>query len=243
MANYGPDVLARFTAAIDALGPGPDATALAAAVKILQTFQDLDPRKPLVAARVPELEDCPAGSRYRLLVDCESGDPKHWMEIGSDWQVHARREQTAPADLAPGDVVLRPPSSAPAAGPGTGALAHPLRMCRAWIDECKAARATAHRARDLDEAGRLGLMALELADARALLALLASADVTAVERAITLPFYQCGYYDVHLAIDMASPDWSHWVEVRRDGARCPLGKARGKEYDIFSGHVVIRPAR
>ena len=48
---------------------------------------------------------------------------------------------------------------------------------------------------------------------------------------------------MHLAIDMASPHWSRWVEVRRDGQHLPLGKVRGQEYDIFSGHVVLRPAR
>ena len=243
MANYGPDLLARFTAATNALDPGPDAAALAEAIKLLEQFQDLDLRKPLVSARLPGLRDYPAGSRYRLLVDCESGDPRCWMEIGSDWKVHARREQTAPVALMPGDVVLRPPGArpGPASQPG-GALAHPLRMCRVWIDESKAARQVAHRAHDFDEANRLARMALQLADARALLLLLAGADVTAVERTITIPYYQCGYYDIHLAIDMASPDWTRWVEVRSDATHCALGEARGDEYDLFSGHTLLHPA-
>ncbi|HEY0135651.1 MAG TPA: hypothetical protein VGB85_16320 [Nannocystis sp.] len=242
MANFGPDMLSRFTAALAAVDRDTDA--LAAALKLFDRFQDLDLHKPRVAAKLPAIEHCPAGARYRLLVDCESGDPKYWMEIGSDWQVHARRDEPAPVDLAPGDVVLRPPSTAPAPPRSTaGTLAHPLRLCRAWIDECKAARQVAHRAHDLDEASRLAQLAFELADARTLLTLLAGVDVTAVERATTIPYYQCGYYDVHLAIDMASSDWSRWVEVRRDGPPCPLGEARGHEYDIFSGHLVLRPAR
>lgn len=248
MSKFGPDILSRFTAALDAMAPGRDADALAAVVNLLGRFPELDLREPLVGAKLPDIKNCPAGSRYRLLVDCESGgDPTYWVEVGSDWQVHSRREQAAPVDLAPGDMVLRPPSSAPAftasAALAARAHAHPLRLCRAWIKECKAARQSADRAPGFDETHRLFRIEQQLTDVRTLLMLLASVNVTEVERATTIPLYQCGYYNMHLAIDMASPHWSRWVEVRRDGQHLPLGKARGQEYDIFSGHVVLRPAR
>lgn len=232
MANFGPDTLARFTAA------GHDATA-----RLLDAFQELDLRKRWICAPLPDLKSSPAGSRLRLLVDCESGDPKHWMEVGSDWQVHAKSEYTEPVDLTPNDRVLRPLSST-ATNPHRhgGALEPVIRLCREWVGECKAGRAAAGRARDLDESSRLGRQFLELQDACSLLLLLGAADVTTIERAITIPYYQCGYYDCHLAIDNGSPDWSRWVEVKRDGTLCPLGHGRGQEFDIFSGHLVLRPA-
>jgi len=234
MANFGPDTLARFTAA-----------GHSAAAKLLDAFQELDLRKRPACARLPDFikEASPEGSRLRLLVDCESGDPRHWMEVGRDWQVHGRGEPTEPVDLTANDVILRPQSSpAPGADPHAGPHEPLVALINPWIGECKAGRAAAGRARDVELANRLAREFLELQDARTLLRVLGSADVTAIERAITIPYYQCGYYDCHLAIDMASPDWSRWLEVKRDGTLCPLGEARGQEFDIFSGHIVLRPA-
>jgi hypothetical protein len=66
------------------------------------------------------------------------------------------------------------------------------------------------------------------------------AAMPAATRLVEIPYYQCGYYGMHLAVDLGSDDWSSWSEFTASRDAVPLGETRGSEYDIFSGHWVLR---
>lgn len=166
---------------------------------------------------LPGLDAFPKGSRYHLLVDCETSNVAHWLEVGWDGHVH-RLGRERPLPLGPGDLVL----SAPRANERerkherieTTAIAALRRMT--------------------------GIPEHEIDAATRLLSLLERAGVHHVERAHQLRDFQCGYYDMHLAAGGRDP--KTWREVLRDGTPGKLSSAVSKEsVDIFSGDVVVRP--
>ncbi len=219
------------------------------AILLLTALDDDDASSTLrLAARLPSLDAFPAGSRFRLFVDCESGNPKHWLEVGAGWVLRTgKHASVGPVDLQSGDLLLARPRGRPHPAPSVPCTPTPLlddaiATCRALLLVTRDERNAAGRAQH-SEALRAAVQAHDaLTRAVETLSFCTRSGIAACTSMRKIPYYECGYYDMHLAVDCGVEDRAQWRELTTNGEACAFGDARGDELDIFSGYRLLRRA-
>jgi len=213
-----------------ALGSTVEISAIRQAVDCLRKFDPVEQRPIVEAERLPAMRAFPKGYRYHLLVDCESGDPKHWAEIGFDRSVH-RLGSVRPLRIKPGDVILR-----------SRHFKTPMDIPKPQSDG-RSRDALALIRRCLRENSPWNnLSARDLNFAAQLLTMLDHVEVNTVSGVFEIPVvFGCGYSDLILAAGGHDP--AHWLEVLEDGEGVKLGTAPpNMRFNILSSDLLVRPA-